>query len=174
VTAKERANLPSFASPGVRQTDIVAGSRDTVDAGAAPNRQEGVDADDRVPEVKAMHAKERKAFSREYKNTHRTMGIGLVRNAANGRVLLLAGQDISALLNRHRTELRFGSHRNVALQRDWNAAGEQVFTFEVVDTLTPRDTPGYDPADDLRALELLWLEKLEPFEPVGYNPAPRS
>jgi hypothetical protein len=117
-----------------------------------------------------MHAQDRKALSRQYKNTLRTMGIGLVRNAANGKVLLLAGQDVSALLNRHRTELRLGTHRNVELQEDWKAAGEQAFAFEVVDTLTPRDAPGYDPADDLRALEQLWLEKLEPFEPAGYNP----
>ncbi len=121
-----------------------------------------------------MRAQDRKALARHYKDTPRAMGIGLVRNVANGKVLLVAGQDISALLNRHRAELRLGSHRNAELQRDWTAAGEQGFAFEVVDTLTPRDTPGYDPTDDLRALEELWLEKLGPFEPAGYNPRPRS
>jgi hypothetical protein len=120
-----------------------------------------------------MQVQDRKALTRLYKETPRAMGIGLVRNAANGKVLLLAGQDIGALLNRHRTELRFGAHRNVELQRDWTAAGEEAFEFEVVDTLGPRDAPGHDPTDDLRALEQLWLEKLQPFEPVGYNRPPR-
>ena len=102
------------------------------------------------------------------------MGIGVVRNTANGKVLLLASQDIASLLNRHRAQLRLDAHRNLELQRDWQAGGERRFVFEVVDTLTPKDTPGYDPADDLRALEQLWLEKLTPFEPAGYNPRPRS
>jgi len=117
---------------------------------------------------------DRKALSREYKNTPRTMGIGVVRNATNGKVLLLASPDIPSLLNRHRAQLRLGGHRNQVLQHDWEEAGEQQFAFEVVDTLTPKDTPGYDPAADLRALEQLWLEKLAPFEPAGYNPVPKS
>jgi hypothetical protein len=113
---------------------------------------------------------DRKALTREYKNTPRTMGIGLVRNTANGKVLLLASRDMPALLNRHQAQLRLGVHRNLELQRDWKAVGEQAFVFEVVDTLTPKDAPGYDPAADLRALEQLWLERLTPFEPAGYNP----
>jgi hypothetical protein len=116
---------------------------------------------------------DRKALSRRYKDTPRPMGIGAVRNTANGRVLLLAGRDIPALLNRHHAELRLGVHRNVELQRDWGALGEAGFVFEVLDTLTPKDTPGYDPTDDLRALEQLWLEKLAPYAPAGYNPPPK-
>ena len=117
---------------------------------------------------------DRKALSREYKNTPRTMGIGVVRNTVSGKVLLLAGLDIPSLLNRHLAQLRLGAHRNQELQQDWEAGGEKRFSFEVLDTLTPKDTPGYDPADDLRALEQLWLEKLAPFEPTGYNSRPKS
>ena len=117
---------------------------------------------------------DRKALSREYKNTPRTAGIGLVRNGVNGKVLLLAGRDIPALLNRHLAQLRLGVHRNVELQRDWRVAGEQAFSFEVVDTLAPKETPGYDPAPELRVLEQLWLERLAPYAPRGYNPPARS
>ena len=116
--------------------------------------------------------KDRKALIREYKNTPRTAGIGVVRNTANGKVLLLAGRDIPALLTRHRAQLRFGAHGNAELQRDWATLDEQALAFEVVDTLTPKDTPGYDPADDLRALEQPWLEKLAPFDAPGYNRRP--
>ena len=116
---------------------------------------------------------DRKARIREYKDTPRTAGIGVVRNTASGKILLLAGRDIPALLNRHRAQLRFAGHRNAELQRDWATLGEQAFTFEVVDTLTPKDTPGYDPAEDLQALERLWLEKLEPFDAKGYNTRPK-
>jgi hypothetical protein len=102
------------------------------------------------------------------------MGVGVVRNTASGKILVLAGRDIPALLNRHVAQLRLGVHRNQELQHDWNAFGAQGFVVEVVDTLTPRDTPGYDPKDDLHALEQLWLEKLAPFAPEGYNPPPNS
>jgi len=117
--------------------------------------------------------RDRKALIRDYKNTPRTVGIGFIRNTSDGRVLLLAGRDIAALLNRHRAQLRFGLHPNAELQRDWTALGEQGFTIEIVDTLTPKDTPGYDPGDDLRALEQLWLEKVTPFGAKGYNPPPK-
>lgn len=117
---------------------------------------------------------DRRALSREYKESPRTLGVGVVRNTVNGKLLLVAGRDIPALLNRHRAQLQFGAHRNQELQQDWKAIGEQGFAFEVVDTLTPKDTPGYDPADDLRALEQLWLEKLAPFAPTGYNARPKS
>jgi hypothetical protein len=113
-------------------------------------------------------AHDRKALSRVYKNTPRTMGVGVVRNTANGKVLVLAGQNIRALLNRNQAQLRLGVHRNQALQHDWQNVGEQRFTFEVVDTLTPKEIPGYDPTEDLRVLEQLWLERLSPIESI-YN-----
>lgn len=117
---------------------------------------------------------ERKALTRQYRETPRTMGIGVVRNTPDARLLLLAGEDINALLNRHRAQLRLGAHRNAALQQDWDRLGEGGFVFEVIDTLTPKDDPGYDPADDLKVLEQLWLEKLSPFAPAGYTPRPKA
>jgi len=116
---------------------------------------------------------DRKALTREYKDTPRQAGIAVIRNTANGKLLLLSGRDIPALLNRHRAQLRLGAHRNAELQRDWTAQGEQTFAFEIVDTLAPRDTPDYDPGDDLRALEALWLEKLAPFGEKGYHAPPK-
>jgi hypothetical protein len=118
-------------------------------------------------------SQDRKALIREYKDTPRQAGIGVIRNTASGKVLLIAGRDIPALLNRHRAQLRFGAHGNAELQRDWATEGEEAFVFEIVDTLTPKDTPAYDPADDLQALEELWLEKLTPFGEKGYNPPPK-
>ena len=36
--------------------------------------------------------------------------------------------------------------------------------FEVLDMLeAPKDQPDYDPTDDLRVLEALWLDRLQPF-----------
>jgi hypothetical protein len=113
---------------------------------------------------------DRKALIRAYKETPRQMGVGAVRNTGGGKVLLVTGRDLPSLLNRHRAQLRLHAHANRALQRDWDALGSEAFVFEVVDTLAPpADKPDYDPTEDLKALEALWLEKLRPYEPEGYH-----
>jgi hypothetical protein len=114
-------------------------------------------------------APDRKTLIRQYKDTPRPMGVGAVRNSANGRTLVVAGRDLPALLNRQHAQLRLNVHANRALQADWNALGPDAFEFVVLDTLAPPDTPDYDPTEDLRTLEDLWIEKLSPFEPAGYH-----
>jgi hypothetical protein len=116
---------------------------------------------------------DRKALIREYKESRRPMGVYRVRNTVNGRSLVGASADLPAMLNRHRAQLRLGAHANRALQRDWNEFGPQAFEFHILDTLTAPDRPDYDPSDDLRILEELWLEKLSPFEGQGYNAKPK-
>lgn len=116
---------------------------------------------------------DRKAMRRAYEEQPRPMGIWRVTNATNGRALVGASVDVPAMLNRIRAQLRFGGHRNADLQRDWNTLGEPSFTFETLDLLKPRDEPGYDPTDDLAALEAMWLEQLQPYAPAGYNARPR-
>ncbi|HNV77798.1 MAG: GIY-YIG nuclease family protein [Gemmatimonadetes bacterium] len=116
---------------------------------------------------------DRKALTRQYKETPRTAGVALAKNLANGKCFLFAGVDIAALVNRHRAQLKLGGHPNKVLQGDWNALGADQFAFEVVDTLPVPETADVDQRDDVAALEALWLEKLAPFEPAGYNRAPR-
>lgn len=112
---------------------------------------------------------DRKALTQQYKDTPRTTGIGAVRNSTNGKVLLVSSRDLPALLNRHQAQLRLNAHPNRALQADWNSVGADGFEFVVLDILAPKDTPGYDPTEDLRTLEELWLERLNPYEPAGYH-----
>lgn len=116
---------------------------------------------------------DRKALIREYKETKRPMGVGVVRNLTSGKALVVAGVDLTSLLTRQRAQLKLGGHTVKALQADWDAHGPDAFAFEVLDTLEPSDAPGWDPTSDLKALEQLWLEKLRPFEPAGYNRRPR-
>jgi hypothetical protein len=112
---------------------------------------------------------DRKALIREYKQTPRSMGVGAVRNTTSGKALVVAGRDLPALLNRQQAQLRLNAHANRALQADWNRLGTDAFEFVVLDTLSPKDVPDYDPTEDLRTLEELWLEKLNPIEPAGYH-----
>ena len=117
----------------------------------------------------------KRALIRAYKESRRPMGVYQVRNTVDGRVLVGRSVDLPSILNRERAALRFGAHQNAALQRDWNALGPDAFAFEVLDTLTaPDDQPAYDPTDDLRVLEAMWLERLQPFGERGYTPPPRG
>jgi hypothetical protein len=116
---------------------------------------------------------DKKALIREYKETQRPMGVYQIRNTVNGKVLIGTSVDLPSILNRERAQLRLGAHRNRALQQDWNEHGPEAFEFETLDTLPPSDKPGYNPKDDLKALEALWLEKLTPFDERGYNAKPK-
>src|SRR5215208_2489366 len=117
---------------------------------------------------------DRKELTRQYKETSRPMGVYRVLNTASGKALVGASSDVQAMLNRQRAQLRLRGHRNHALQADWDALGEAAFTFEVLDTIEPPEgKPDYDPADDLRVLEAMWLDRLSPFDGKGYNARPR-
>jgi hypothetical protein len=111
----------------------------------------------------------KKELVREYKQRARQMGIYQVRNTANGKILVGSSTDLPAILNRHRAGMRLGAHPNRGIREDCATFGADVFAFEVVDTLPLPEDPAYDPADDLRTLEALWLEKLQPFGERGYN-----
>jgi hypothetical protein len=116
---------------------------------------------------------DKRALTREYKETARPMGVYQIRNTVNGKLLVGASVNLQAILNRHRADLRMGGHRNRELQKDWDEFGPEAFEFEALDTLAPPDRPDYDPSADLRALEELWLDKLSPFDERGYNVKPK-
>ena len=116
---------------------------------------------------------DRKAKTREYKITPRPMGIYQITNKANGKMLIGSSVNVSAILNRFKTELEFGSCRNISLQKEWKQCGPEMFEFKALELLEPADDPGYNPAEDLHVLEELWIEKLCPFGDKGYNRPPK-
>mgnify|MGYP001205260714 CR=1 FL=1 len=110
---------------------------------------------------------DRKALLRAYKESVRPMGVYRVHNTESGRAIVAATLDLPAALNRQRAQLRMNGHPDKTLQKEWNASGDDAFVFEVLDTLEPIDEPGYDPADDLDALEKMWVERLAAEEVDG-------
>ncbi len=116
---------------------------------------------------------DRKAAVRQYKESRRPMGIFQVRNTVTGAVYLGTSNDLPSMLNRQRAQLRLGAHPDRALQADWKALGAESFEFDILDTLDPPDTPGYDPTDDLRTLEDLWRARVAATGGTVYN-APKK
>ena len=77
----------------------------------------------------------RKDLKEAYKQQKSAMGVFVIRNMHNNKSLIDYSMDMPAKWNRHRSELKFGSHRNKELQQDWNAHGEELFAFEVLSEL---------------------------------------
>ncbi len=115
--------------------------------------------------------KTRKDLIQEYKRTAREMGVYRIRNTINGKSYVAASRDIRARFNRHRMDLKTKTESVKSLLLEWLEFGEAAFEFEIVDTLEPLEQPDYDPGEDLKVLESMWLDKLHPFEPDGYNRA---
>ena len=112
----------------------------------------------------------RKETVKVYKKTIQPMGIVRVRNVRSNRVYLTASANTPGTINSIRFQLKMGTFLpSPGLAQDWKELGEQNFVIEVVDVLKPIDDPAHDYRDDLKALEELWLEKLEPFGERGYR-----
>jgi hypothetical protein len=111
----------------------------------------------------------KKEAIREYKMSHRPMGVFQIRNKLTDKVFIDSSNNIPGKINRHKFALNAGQHASQALQRDWNEFGESAFEFETIEPLEPRDDQNYDYRSDLETLEDLWLEKVQPFDAKGYN-----
>jgi group I intron endonuclease len=112
-------------------------------------------------------------LKRAYKEAEPEAGIYQIRNTVSGKVLVGSSANLHGPLNRHRFMLKFGSHQNQALQRDYNQFGEEAFVFEVVEVLKRRDDPDFSVELELSALEQRWVDRVQPFGELGYNLGPK-
>ena len=113
--------------------------------------------------------KSRKELNREYKERVKPAGVYQVKNLANGKVLLGSSLNLEGPLNRLKFMLKIGSHTNKALQKDWDEFGPEQFVFEILEAVQVKEAPNFNLKDELTLLEMIWLEKLQPFGERGYN-----
>jgi len=113
--------------------------------------------------------KSRKDLKREYHERKQRAGVFQVKNTVNGKILLGSSLNLEGPLNSHKFMLSIGSHRNKALQDDWNTYGADAFVFEILEEVRITDDPHFKLSDELTLLEQIWLEQLQPFYERGYN-----
>ncbi|TNE59786.1 MAG: GIY-YIG nuclease family protein [Bacteroidetes bacterium] len=114
--------------------------------------------------------KTRKELKDAYKQMKFRMGVFQIRNTVNGKIYIESSVNLDAIWNRHRFQLNAGNHPNNVLQQDWNTYGESQFCYEILAELEQDEDGGArDYSKDLKALELLYVEELEPFGEKGYN-----
>jgi hypothetical protein len=77
----------------------------------------------------------RKAAIQDFKDRSPDRGVYAVRCVPDGRVWVGASPNLGAAKNGLWFQLRAGVCRDRALQEAWTAAGEEAFTFEVLERL---------------------------------------
>ncbi len=112
---------------------------------------------------------DRKELIRKYKETPRPMGIFQIKNLKNNKIYIESSKNLDASMNKYKFLLKYKLCKILNLQDEWNKFGENNFTFEVIDILKPKDEPDVNYSEELKTLEELWLEKLNPFNENGYN-----
>ncbi len=113
--------------------------------------------------------KTRKELNKEYVERVKPAGVYQVRNLTNDKVFLGSSLNLEGPLNRHKFMLKIGSHPNKALQQDWNDLGPEQFAFEILEEVQRKDDPNFNLKDELELLEMIWVEKLQPFSEHCYN-----
>ena len=113
--------------------------------------------------------KSRKELNKEYVERVKPAGVYQVKNLTNGKVLLGSSLNLEGPLNRHKFMLKIGSHPNKALQKDWDEVGPELFAFEILEEVQRKDDPSFNLKEELELLEMIWIEKLQPFNEHCYN-----
>lgn len=118
--------------------------------------------------------KTRKELINEYKQMKFRMGVFQIRNTVNGKIFVEGSVNLEAIWNRHRTQLDIGNHPSTGLQQDWKALGADKFVYEILAEIDQEDGSGLDYGKEVKTLEALYLEELQPYEEKGYNQRPRK
>ena len=113
--------------------------------------------------------KAKKEFKEEYKQMNFRMGVFQIRNTVNNKIFIESSTDLISIWNRHRFQLNLGSHPNSGLQKDWNELGEDKFKYEIVSEIKQSETEIVDCQKQIKLLEVMVLEELQPYNDKGYN-----
>ena len=96
------------------------------------------------------------------------MGVFQIKNEQNGRILIKGSTDIHAKWNRHQAELRFGSHRNKELQKDWKNTSSENFSFSILTVLEYKTEEKVNYREEVKVLKEMILEELNLIASVQY------
>lgn len=111
----------------------------------------------------------RKKLKEEFKRFTYPKGIFIIRNTKTGKVFIGSSLNLHNILFTNKLALNNGNHVCTQLQSDWKEYGEKCFSMEIAEELALKDDQAYNYEEDLQIAELIWIEKLRPFEQNCYN-----
>jgi group I intron endonuclease len=112
---------------------------------------------------------DKKKLKEEYKNMVPPKGVFAFRNTKTGKVFLGSSLNLKNKDATLKMMLKVGNHFNRALQEDWNKYGEESFEYEILEQLELNEDPTYNYNEELEILEMLWIDKFQPFLEKCYN-----
>lgn len=112
---------------------------------------------------------DKREIKKQYKQKPPNMGIYRIKNLASGKIFIGRAMDLNGKLNSEKFQLKNKMHMNREMQINFDDLGEEKITFEVLDRLPPKENPDHDYGQELKELEEIWLDKLQPYAGKGYN-----
>jgi predicted GIY-YIG superfamily endonuclease len=104
---------------------------------------------------------DKSALKKAYKESKKPTGVYLIKDNYNHKLYIGASVEPEARINRHKAELRFGSHRNAELQNAWKKGGESALEFEIIDRLELKEDSDVNVEEELRLHTEMWIRKLK-------------
>jgi hypothetical protein len=116
---------------------------------------------------------DKKEIKEEYKRMIPAKGVFMIKNNKSGKVFLGSTLNLYNILERNRFILNMGCHENEHLQKDWNISDEKSFSFEILETLPLKEDTTYNYDEDLKILEMIWIDRFKPLKEKCYNESER-
>lgn len=118
--------------------------------------------------------KTRKELKEEYKQMKFKMGVFQIKNNINGKIFIGSSLDLKAIWFAQKLQLDMGMHQNSELQKDWNEFGSENFSYEILDEIKESKDKPIDYKKEIKTLEDMIINDLQPFEEKGYNKKPKK
>lgn len=118
--------------------------------------------------------KTRKELKEEYKKVKFKMGVFQIKNNINSKIFIGSSLDLKAIWYAQKLQLDMGIHHNSELQKDWKIFGSENFSYEIIDEINQTEDKPVDYNKEIKTLEEMIIDDLQPFEKNGYNKNPKK
>jgi len=97
------------------------------------------------------------------------MGVFQIKNTISNKIFVGSSEDLDAIWHAQKLQLDVGIHPNSGLQNDWKEDGPVNFIFEILEEIKQKEDKPLENIKDVKALETMIIEELQPFDDRGYN-----
>lgn len=116
-----------------------------------------------------MKDQTKKELKQSYKEKRFKIGLFQIKNTQNNKVFIDKSMDLESIWNRHKFQLKLGSHSNKGLQNEWKSFGEEHFEYAILTEIKQTENTSTDYTGELKDLLALYIDDLKPFGDKGYH-----
>ena len=112
---------------------------------------------------------DKKQLSKDYKQQKQPAGIYAVHNKADNKMYIGTSKNLPAVLRRFEFTLQMESFPYQDLIDDYKKLGKENFEIKILDELELKNETEKEIDAELKALEEMWIEKLQAESVKFYN-----